>query len=899
MFYTKTYDCGLMTVEIRLLGSPQAQGPTGSVRFRADKRYQFLAYLAYKNDWVSRDELSTLFWSDTTTETARHNLRQLIKRLKIFSLPQTLEIERDQLRWQVSCDTKTFKEALAQGRLDEAINMYQGDFLLGLESGDTNDFHIWLHSERETLRGKWRETLLQQSQILDPKAAGTLLEKLLAQDPLDEEAVQHYLTLLAKTNQTTKATTIYKTFARHLKDEFGLLPTSTTEQLLITIQPSAESPKTNQAPKTTTAVLDKPTSSTLPAIPALIGRELELSDLAYLLSQEACQLVTITGPGGIGKTSLTVQAAREAASVFTDGVHLVALETVKAVSAVPSKIAEVLLLPADNNPATQVTESLQHKNSLLVLDNLEHLLDSADFIAELITACPKLKILVTSRERLNLEQEQLFTLNGLTLPKATHTLEDALVSASARLFCERAKRVQLHFEVTQVDLPHLVNICQRLGGVPLALELAAVWVRAMSLSDIDKELNRSLDLLESQSRNRVERHRSLRAAFEASWTLLGVKEQEVLASCSVFRGGFSREAASAVTGATLRVLASLMDKSFFRVLPDSRFAFHPMIGEYAAEKLSSQKDASLGQEKHARYFLNVMESLDNFFESDQQKELLQRIQTDWENCLEAWKWLTEQGQTQELLRARATFILYIDEKGLYTQGHHSFAETLESLPAEAQALRSYLLGDGACCLYMLGNFAEAKDWAQQGLDLARQLGDTHAVAKSLNILASLECDTGQKEEAIKHYQECLQLFANNDYGARVILINLAGVEADLKRYLEAEKHYAEALKLSKTHSDTACLTVALNGLGSLYLELQQADKAIDLHQESLRYASEAGLKTTEMYALRYLAEDYSQVDQAVAQDYAQQALGLANQLGVREEQEWLEGLLLQFNLPKV
>ncbi len=877
-----------MSYEIRLLGSPQAQSPTGLVSFRPDMRFQFLAFLAYKNDWVTRDALSYLFWSDVPTETARHNLRQLIKRLKVLSLPENLEIERERLRWQTSSDVADFKKALLEKNLSEGLEVYTGDFLEGLESGEANEFHTWLLNERETLRSKWREALLGYAQQAENIEAMKWLEKLLERDPLDEEVVQLLLSLLADTKQNSRAIAVYQSFAKRLGDELGLSPTSGTQNLFERIQ-------TDQTQKSRVAVLEK-TPSLVPSTHSnLIGREIELSDIAYLLTQPACQIITLTGPGGIGKTFLALQAMKDNAASF-EQVGFVPLEAVASASGVALKIAEVLnlVLESSSSVLDQLTEVLKDKKVMLLLDNFEHLLDSATFVSELIAACSHLKILITSRERLNLKEEHLLVVSGLALPQTTHTLDEALATASLKLFFERAKRVQLHFEISSKDLPQAIHVCQRLGGIPLALELAAVWVRVMSLAEIDKELSKSLDLLESQSRNRLERHRSLRTVFNHAWNLLNTKEQEALKALSIFHGGFTREAASVITSLPRALMASLVDKSLLR-LGDGRYDFHPLLHDYIAEQ--GLPSANIPK-KHSRYYLYLLEDMEKSVRASAGSPF-RTLELELPNSFVAWEWAIQQRQTEWLLAARAMLTTFFDETGRYQQGDSFYAETVAKLKEHDAhpRLLSYVLGDQAWCVYMFSDFVRASLLAQEALTLARFINDVSGIAKALNILGCVSTDVGQLEVAKSYYQEFLNIArkANDSNRLRIVLMNMAGLQADLGDYFQAEQAYQEALQLARADQDKFTEAGILNGLGTVFLETGRVNEAIEVHQQSRSLSKALGLETTEMYALRYLTQALMAAERLPeAKEVAQQGLLIAQKTGVKVEQQWLEDCLQSF-----
>ena len=336
--------------------------------------------------------------------------------------------------------------------------------------------------------------------------------------------------------------------------------------------------------------------SNLPAAPTpLVGRESELAALTQLLDNPQCRLLTLVGPGGIGKTRLAIEAAAARREVFVDGVVLASLAAVNSPTFMLPALASALGFSfyGSTNPRNQLLNHLSEKQMLLVLDNLEQLLEGVELVADILRRAPGLKLLATSRERLNLLGEWVVEVQGLAVPPAGQAKGVEECSAVA-LFVQSARRAKAGFALRAGDEPAVAHICRLVEGMPLAIELAASWVRMLSCQEIAREIEHNLDFLVASTRDLPERHRSLWAVFDHSWKLLSGEEQRELSQLSVFRGGFTRQAAEAVAGASLAALSSLVTKSLVRrasALDDlTYYDLHELVRQYAHVQLRGAGD---------------------------------------------------------------------------------------------------------------------------------------------------------------------------------------------------------------------------------------------------------------------------------------------------------------------
>ena len=405
---------------------------------------------------------------------------------------------------------------------------------------------------------------------------------------------------------------------------------------------------------------------------SFIGRRHEVAEIAALLARPECQLLTLAGPGGIGKTRLAIQVANYMSSEATGHlmdiqspaalptqITFVGLQTIEEPEFLPFAIAKALEIQlTDKDPAAQLIHLLQDSDLLLVLDNFEHILSEATLLADMIQAAPRLKLLVTSREVLNLQGEWLYPLEGLSIPPdqshrdttdesgevvgLNNCVEPALDETTlmafdaTRLFVERARRVNPHFAPDQ-EAPALLHICRLVDGLPLAIELAAAWTRSLSCTTIADEIQRDLHFLASKLRDIAERHRSMRVVFDRSWQFLTPAEQQAFQRMVIFQGSCSHHAAAAVAGATLPILTTLVDKSLLRVDAQGRYFLHELLRQYAREHLEADATEVVAlRDQHVHYYLEFLAQRRSGLASATQQRCVEEIAADWENIRAAW-----------------------------------------------------------------------------------------------------------------------------------------------------------------------------------------------------------------------------------------------------------------------
>ena len=563
----------------------------------------------------------------------------------------------------------------------------------------------------------------------------------------------------------------------------------------ITVEEAAREPTTRPLPST-----DVP----LPRTP-LVGRADEMKVITQNLSDASCQVLTLLGPGGTGKTHLSLAVAQQQhqLGLFSDGIFLVELDALGDAELLPSRIAEALdlTLRGDTDPLEQLIGHFGRRKALLILDNFEQVIEGTGIVSELVNRCSDLKILIASRERLGIEEEQIVPIPGLPVPEQLDESVTVLVSrfGALELFEQRAQRVKPDFTITYESLSKVIDICRLTMGLPLGIELAAAWVRTMTLSAIAQEISMNRDFLASSSRDVPERHRSVRSVFSHSWQRLTGEEQETLLKLSVFRGGICAEAAAEVAGANLALLTGLVDKSLLTPSTDDRYEQHTLLQQYAEERLAEKPEALVrAQQKHSRYFVEYLADQGHQLRGPGQGEALAAIELELRNIRSAWSWAVANVEAALLGQASEPFRLFHDQRDLILEGLEQFSratEALHSVEESAEAMLGRVLVDRAWLDLRAGHYQAAIALAALGLDHLRPHNETRSVILGINAFGAATARRGQYSEALPKFNEALALAQEiSDTNLEALsLDNLASTEQARGHTREAERYYRRSL----------------------------------------------------------------------------------------------------------
>ncbi|UCH25757.1 MAG: tetratricopeptide repeat protein [Trueperaceae bacterium] len=894
----------VMGVRVHLLGVPRIQVENTWPTPASGKTAALLYYLAYRDGWIARDELLYLLWPDTLEAKARSNLRKLLSR-SIRDSPFTgeLEIEPGRLRWSVSSDVFDFQQALEAQRFTDAVELYKGELLYGFVLEGAPEFANWLEQERVKLHGQWRNAALASALVFEAEQrqgeAIVLLQRLLNDDPLDEEAVQLYLRCAEGSEERKRALEAFERFSSMLSDEMALEPLAATVELAsrvrqgtgrVVIAPQVE---VEPAPKS------RPSPPLPPELTPFVDRPVELQEISERLDQSDCRLLTLTGTGGVGKTRLALKTLMNRESRYQHGVYAVALAQVETFVGLLSRIAVAIGQPLESDdPEEELLRRLKNRSMLLFLDNFDRLVGVAPWLNTLLAAAPNVTLIATSREALNLHGEWLYHVKGLGYPEAGEVAStDWPVHGAVQLFKQTAER--LGAVLSLEDVPAIVRICRLVEGVPLAIELAASWMRVLGAADIAGELERNIDFLSSTGRDLPERHQSMRAVFEASWKLLTPEQQRVLSELTVFRAGFDRVAAERIVGASVRVLLELVSKSLLRRRQTGRFDLHPLIRHYGVERIQKAESFPGLQLRHTEYYLRYLAESESRLEGTRQSETAVLLSMDQDNFLAAWREAGRLGRADLIDAALSTLFDFFILGSRYREGLQVVREVAGVLVKAGTAsatLRARLQAREGAFLARIGSFEEAKVlleaclgdieekserafvyeylsqyvlyWldeveasralAEQALALYREMGDIFGMAKMNYYQGSFDWHAGDYRGAMIRLQTGRDMFEKlgDLRWAALCCAGLGLVSYEQEDYRRAEQLLTEALDLFKKLGSRHWMANAEANLGLVWAK--EGD-----HQAALRGYRRALTVLREVEDWPWVAEVHSNIGRSL------------------------------------
>ena len=926
---------------------------TGEIVFTRRKVIGLLAFLALEAAQAhSRESLMGLLWSEMSEEDARNNLRVALAHLRhdlendtseVSPLTTTRKTVRFPIAQNVTLDVASFQALLTesencthanrstcplcQERMTQAVELYKGPLMQGFFLDECPEFDEWLFVQRERLH--LQVTLALEQLAAFHERAGQLAEadrvirRLLEYDPLSETAYRQLMGVLARADQRSTALEVYETCRRMLATELGLAPAVETVTLAEQIRglASVES-HSNQT--------DLP-----PVLTRFLGRQQESARLVDLLSRRTVTMVTLVGPGGVGKTRLAIEVARRMAGVFAHDICFVELAGVADGSAVDDAVAAALRLPTNigRSSISAIVDYLRDKTLLLVLDNCEHLVKACTRLVQ--TLCREaagLTVLATSRIPLHLAEEQVVRLEPFATPTINGmeliTVAESRRVDSVQLFADRAAQSLLSFMLTDANVQSVVRICQQLDGIPLAIEIAAAQARALPVEAIAKRLGQRFAWLNKRSAEPMSRQRTLHTLIDWSYGLLSAPERSVLRRLAVFAGGWTLEAAEAISvpgEPCAEMLAELIDHSlvvFGNDVKRQRYSMHENIRQFAQEQLRGSDQEADALERHTHYYSQLVSHAAENRAGRTLTERLRTVQDDHDNLRRAFEWLLahDRDQALALVAELGTNLKFWEVGGFFQEGRRWLQQALEGTQElvsiqRAQALLAaadlssaisdfdyglqcarqaqqvfYALGDqrgeiDASLTYcelaeLAGETAELQAQAEVLLRIAEHISYTAGIAKARLVLGTIAYHIGEPQGAIQYVLPSIALWRElgRPFELATALNRVAGALGENHEYTAAQSAQEECRDIYKSLGYRRGVATATQNLGCFAKDLGDYARARTLFCDSLRIRRELGLQRGYAYSFEFIA-DVDEIEKRY--ERAVQLLAAAETLRVR------------------
>lgn len=927
-----------------------------TIQFSTDKSRALLVYLAVESDRAfRRSHLAGLLWSETGEEQGLHNLRQTLSLLR--KVWEKLEVDdpllltdRDTVQLnpsiQLQVDLCAFENTLSEAyqyfqnhkdltnlnirQLIKALDYFRAPFLDRYELNNSQLFDEWALATRERTNQAAIEAFTLLCEYFERRgeysSAADIARRIVELAPWDESAHITLMRLLAVNQHWSAAQNQYIQLEQYLKRNLAVAPTQETTAMYQKIRSAASANHLFPVQFPATIVH-------LPVLDKIVGRDQELDEISNMLANPKIHLITLTGVGGIGKTHLAVEIGRIQAGIFTDGVYFIPLLNLNTYEEFQEAVAKGLGLSLSENKHTdsQTRDYLRQKLALIILDNFEQLLadkQNLDFIVDILTHAPGVKFLVTSRERLNLQKEYRFVLDGLNYPPDVSTMKQPLQNFdSVSLFDKWSRKINQNFRLNEKNLLPVLKICNLLQGHPLGIELVISMTPQQNWEDLLNEFSNRLQNLDLQYTNAPAHHQTLRIVFDASWIRLSLAQQRTLSILSVCRGGFTKNTANFIAQATTELLDDLVGKSLLRQNQIGRFEFHEAVRQYAQEKLNQTAYAELALNLLTDHFSQSLHAYAENSNISNRTEFFDWIDLEYENLRTTWEQLIQQQRTAEISTNLDLLYQFFNIRSRFAEGIAWLQSALTglnpfplddpllgmlksrvgslALRARKNDLAFECLSEGckiashrqdlkelAFCLIGLGGshlrkkaYPAAQACAEQSLTYYQTLQDISGQSYAHYLIGLIHSRLGNYPLAKASLTQALSLGRQGGDRRRLIApLNVLGdIACTEGNYDQAKKFFLEGLEISREMNDRFNSAILLNNLATIYQHRQQYSREEAVLLESLEICRDIGDQDGEAFALNNLGE------MAVVQENYQDALNyssLALKIAESLEEDW-------------
>lgn len=926
----------------------------GAISLTNRKAIGLLAYLLTESDSPhTREFLLGLLWPDLPTAAAQNNLRvtwaHLQKALGMNKSDEQPHLTGDRLalrfnpRSDYELDVTRFRALIdacrvhphsdqqncaeCAARLAEALNLVRGEFLDEFSLANCLQFDAWLFTQRQSVHMQMVSALEQLAAFHE--RAGQLTEaertvrRLLDYDPLSEPAYRQLMRVLAGMDQRSAALDVFETCRRVLATDLGVAPAVETVTL-------AEQIRAHASVESHTIQTGLP-----PVLTRFLGRQQESARLVDLLSRRTVRLVTLTGPGGIGKTRLAIEVARRMAGVFAQDMCFVELAGVADGSAVDDAVAAAFHLPTDTSRSTTgaIVDYLRDKTMLLVLDNCEHLVKPcARLVETLCHDAASLTVLATSRIPLQLAEEHVVRLEPFAAPTISAmeplTVTDSLNFDSVQLFTDRTAQSLLSFALTDANVAAVARICQQLDGIPLAIEIAAAQTRALPVEAIADRLSQRFTWLNKRATDGLSRQRTLHTLIDWSYELLSDEERSVFRQLAVFAGGWTLEAAEAVSASSescAGVLAELVDHSLVVFGADAerrRYSMHETIRQFAQAELRASDHEPQTLQRHARYYAELVFRAAQKQNTQTFVESLQTLKQEHDNLRRAFEWLLahDREQALALVAQLGTDLKFWELGGFFQEGRRWLQHALDEADRTASTQRAQALLAAADLSSAISDFDYGLECAAQARELFQELGDQQGeidaqvkhcelailagesaivqaqveellriaerisykagIANARLMLGTIAFHKGEHQDAIPYILPAIALWRELErpFELATALNRLAGALGGIHEYAAGQSAQVECRDIYQSLGYRRGVATATQNLGGFAFDLGDYTRARALFRDSLRIRRELGLQRGYAYSFEFVA-DVNEAEKRYEQ--AVQLLAAAHTLRVR------------------